>query len=117
MRHSLIAFLLFAVSIVLYAQDTKLYVVTHIDAEPNFTKDAMGLLQTFASDSRKDPGSVRIEVLEEDGRPNHFTVVEVWQDKKAYEAHLGRNHTKEFRAKLLPMLGSPFDERLHTAVK
>lgn len=90
--------------------------MTHIDAEPNYTKDATNLLRTYASDSRKDPGAVRIEVLEEDGKPNHFTLVEVWRDKKAYEAHIVLAHTKEFRAKLFPMLGSPYDERLHAAV-
>lgn len=116
MRLSFVATLIFAACGVLCAQDAKLYVVTHIDAEPNFTKDAMSLLQKFATDSRKDPGAVRVELLEEDGKPNHFTVVEVWRDKKAYEAHIVLAHTKEFRTKLFPMLGSPFDERLHAAV-
>lgn len=96
--------------------DTKLYIVTHVDAEPQFTRDATKLLQAFAAGSRQDPGAVRVEVLEENGRPNHFTVVEVWQNQKAYDSHLGLAHTKEFRAKLLPMLGSPFDERLHHIV-
>ena len=99
-----------------FGQDTKLYIVTHIDAEPNFTTDALHLLHQFSSDSRKDPGAVSIEILEETARPNHFTVVEVWQNQKAYESHLVVAHTKQFRAKLLPMLGSPFDERLHRLV-
>ena len=93
--------------------DARLYVVTHVDAEPQFTQGATRLLETFAADSRRDPGAVRIEVLEENGKPNHFTVVEVWQNQKAYDSHLSLAHTKDFRAKLLPMLGSPFDERLH----
>lgn len=116
MRRFLTALLFLAASTLLSAQDAKLYAVTHIDAEPNYTKDATNLLRTYASDSRKDPGAVRIEVLEEDGKPNHFTLVEVWRDKKAYEAHIVLAHTKEFRAKLFPMLGSPYDERLHAAV-
>jgi len=117
MRLSLSAVLLCALSIVAYSQDTKLYVVTHIDAEPNFTNAALSLLRTFGSDSRKDPGAVRIEVLQEDGKPNHFTLIEVWRDKRAYEAHIVLAHTKQFRAKLFPMLGSPYDERLHTVVQ
>ncbi|MBV9771100.1 MAG: antibiotic biosynthesis monooxygenase [Bryobacterales bacterium] len=119
MRHSLLKLILLlsAATLAAFGQDGKLYVVTHIDAEPNFTADAKSLLRGFASDSRKDPGAVRIEILEENGKPNHFTVVEVWQNQKDYESHLATAHTKAFRAKLLPMLGSPFDERLHSAVQ
>ena len=113
MRRSLIALLFFAASTVLCAQDTKLYVVSHIDAEPQYTKDALQLLKTFASDSRKDPGVVRFELLQDNSRKNHYTLVEVWENQAAYDKHLEAEHTKQFREKLQPMLGSPFDERLH----
>ena len=59
------------------------------------------------------PEPFEIEVLEELGRPNHSTVVEVWASRQAYEDHLAADHTRAFRNKLQPMLGSPFDERLH----
>jgi quinol monooxygenase YgiN len=95
------------------AADERLYVVTHVDVMPKFTDAARDLLKQFAVDSRKDAGAVRIEVLEELGRPNHSTVVEIWPNRQAYEDHLAAEHTKAYRAKLQPMLGSPFDERLH----
>jgi quinol monooxygenase YgiN len=90
-----------------------LYVVTHVDVMPKFTDAARDLLKKFSVDSRKDAGAVRIEVLEELGRPNHSTVVEIWASRQAYDDHLAAEHTKAYRAKLQPMLGSPFDERLH----
>ena len=90
-----------------------LHVVTHVDVMPKFTADGRELLAQFAIDSRKDAGAVRIEVFEELGRPNHSTVVEVWESRKAYDDHLMADHTRAYRAKLQPMLGSPFDERLH----
>jgi quinol monooxygenase YgiN len=93
--------------------DEQLYVVTHVDVMPKFTDAGRDLLKQFAVDSRKDAGLVRIEVLEELGRPNHSTVVEVWASRQAYEDHLAVEHTRAYRAKLQPMLGSPFDERLH----
>jgi quinol monooxygenase YgiN len=95
------------------AADERLYVVTHVDVMPKFTDAARDLLKQFAADSRKDAGAVRIEVLEELGRSNHSTVVEIWASRQAYEDHLAADHTKAYRAKLQPMLGSPFDERLH----
>jgi quinol monooxygenase YgiN len=98
------------------AQDPgqKLYVVTHVDiGGPALAAEGAKLLQQFATDSVKDPGSVRFELLREPNRINHFTIVEVWQNKQAFEAHLTLPHTKSFREKIQPLLGSPFDERLH----
>jgi quinol monooxygenase YgiN len=93
------------------------YIVTHIDVMPNFVADTTKLLREFAAESRKDPGAIRVEVLEQDGRPNHYTVVEVWQSRQAFEAHSAAEHTRRFREKLQPMLGSPLDERLHDLVQ
>jgi quinol monooxygenase YgiN len=91
----------------------QLYVVTYIDVFPNFAANTNNLLLQFAADSRKDTGSVRFEVLRDVERTNHFTVVEVWQSRQAYEAHLTLDHSKLFREKLQPGLGSPFDERMY----
>lgn len=89
------------------------YVVTHVDVTPNYTADTTKALHEFAAESKKDPGVVRFEVLQQDSRANHYTMVEVWQTRPAFEAHSAAEHTKRFREKLQPMLGSPFDERLH----
>jgi quinol monooxygenase YgiN len=91
----------------------QLYVVTHVDLTPDNAAGGTKLLQQFANESRKDPGVVRFELLQDSARPNHFTVVEVWANSKAFEGHEQADHTKHFREKLQPMLGSPFDERLH----
>jgi quinol monooxygenase YgiN len=94
----------------------KLYVVTHVDIfgpQPTAAAEAARMLQQFAADSLKDPGAVRFEVLREPTRLNHFTLVEVWQSRQDFETHLAAGHSKAFREKIQPMLGSPFDERLH----
>jgi quinol monooxygenase YgiN len=95
-----------------------LYVVTYIDVFPNFAADTAKALQDFSTASSKDPGYVRIEVMRDVDRTNHFAVVEVWRTRKEYEGHLGQSHTKQFRDKIQAGLGSPFDERLyHTLPK
>lgn len=92
----------------------RLYVVTHVDIMgPAAAAEAAKMLHQFAIDSRSDAGFVRFEVLREPNRLNHFTLVEVWQSRQSFETHLAAGHTKVFREKLQPMLGSPFDERLH----
>ncbi len=115
MRLSLILFL--ATAFAAFGQDAKLYVVTHVDLTPNYTVDGTQLLQKFASDSHKDTGVVRFELLQDLSRKNHFTIVEVWENHAAFDAHLESAHSKQFRDKLQPMLGSPFDERLHNLLQ
>jgi quinol monooxygenase YgiN len=90
---------------------TNLYVVTHVDiaGTPAMVAESTKLLREFSADSHKDPGVVRFELLLQNGRLNHFTIVEVWQSREAFEAHAGADHTKRFREKIQPMLGSPFD--------
>ena len=99
------------------ARSGALYVVTYVDVFPNFTDDTMKALRQFATDSRKDQGSVRFEFLQDVVRKNHFSIVEVWQNRQAYDAHLTQQHSKLFREKIQPGLGSPFDERLYNLVQ
>jgi quinol monooxygenase YgiN len=100
---------------VVRAEDSEtLYVVTHVDVlGQSGAAEAAKMLHEFATDSRTDQGSVRFEVLREPNRLNHFTIVEVWRSPRDFESHLAAGHTKAFREKLQPLLGSPFDERLH----
>lgn len=98
------------------AQPAQLYVVTYVDVYPNFAADAVKLLTEFRDASLKDKGAVRFEVLRDVGRPNHMAIVEVWSSRQAYEAHRMQPYTRQFREKLQPMLGSPFDERLYNSL-
>ncbi len=97
-------------------QPQRLYVVTYIDVYPNFADDTKKLLTQFAADSRKDEGFVRMEVLLDVARANHFTLTEVWQSRQAFDAHSASAHTKQMRDKMGPMIGAPFDERLYNLV-
>jgi quinol monooxygenase YgiN len=93
------------------------YVATHVDVIPPRKDDAVGALKQLAEDSRKDAGHVRFDVVQQTNRPNHFTVVEVWTDRKAFDAHGMASHTKRFRDQLAPMSGSLYDERLYLELK
>lgn len=90
-----------------------LYVATHVDVVPPRKDDAVVALKQLAEDSRKDPGHVRFDVVQQNNRPNHFTVVEVWKDRQSFDAHGIAPHTKRFRQQLGPMSGSLYDERLY----
>ena len=92
------------------------FAVTHVDVTPNNTDLAVELLGTLAAESRRDNGNGRFDVLVQSNRRNHMTVVEAWEDAAAQEAHYGANHTKSFRARLFPLSGALYDERLYNAL-
>ncbi len=92
----------------------RIYVVTHVDVLPTDAAAGTKLLKQYAEESRKDKGAVRVEVYIQISRVNHFSVVEVWENRQALDAHEAAAHTKKFREQIDPMLGSPYDERLHT---
>jgi len=92
-------------------------VVTHVDVPPPSKDQCIELLKQLTEQSRKDPGVLRFDVLQQDSRPNHFTVVEAWRDRKSHDAHTMAAHTREYRQKLTPMSGALFDERLYEAIR
>src|SRR5262249_39603531 len=47
---------------------------------------------------------------------NHFSVVEIWKNQGAYEAHITAAPTKNFRDQLTPMSGALYDERLYKVI-
>lgn len=96
------------------AHAQQVYGVTHVDtAGGSLLPRVIAALQEFTADSQKDPGVVRFELLQQEGHANHFTIYEVWRSRKAFDAHLAAAHTRAFREKIQPWLGSPFRERLH----
>ncbi len=81
------------------------------------TEAGVALLKQFAADTLKEKDCTRFEILQQDGRPNHLTLVGIWKDKKAFDAHDSAPYTKAFRERMQPLVGSPWDERLHAIVK
>lgn len=92
----------------------QLTVVTHLDVARVSVDRALGLLDGYISTSRAESGNVELEVLQQINSPNHFTLVEVWSGRAAYDAHISAAATREFHRQLDPLLSSPHDERLFT---
>jgi quinol monooxygenase YgiN len=92
------------------------WVVTHVDVVPPRKDDAVVALERLAEASRKGEGNLRFEVVQQASRPNHFTVIEIWRDAKALEAHSTAPATWAFRDALAPMTGALYDERMYQAI-
>ncbi|MGE3782542.1 MAG: putative quinol monooxygenase [Alphaproteobacteria bacterium] len=93
------------------------YVMTHVDVVPPQKDAAIALLNELASASRKESGVQRFDIWQQASRPNHSYVIEVWRDDAARDMHVMADHTRAYRAKLLPLEGSLYDERVYEPVQ
>lgn len=100
------------------APGNAVFVVTHVDVVPNGLPRAREALNGQVEHARKQTGNVRFDV-HQGMRMNHFTVVEVWRDDRAREAHIVGAHTRTYRETLRDTAidGSPYDERLYRLVQ
>jgi len=96
--------------------DDSVYVLTHADAAAR-REDIPGMLQELAAGARRENGSVLFDATVQPTRTNHFTIVEVWSDQKAFEAHLTAANTRTFREAFAPVSGALYDERIYRRVK
>jgi quinol monooxygenase YgiN len=93
------------------------YVLTHVDVFPRGKEEAAALVATLAAAGRKMPGNLRFDMLRVDGHPNHFTLVEGWHERAAFDASLMAAPTREFRRRLTPLEGALYDERLYRELR
>ncbi len=93
------------------------FVVTHVDVFPAGKDQAATLVTALAAAGRKLPGNLWFDVLQVDGRANHFTLLQGWRDRKAFDASLMAASTRDFRQKLTPLEGALYDERLYQALE
>lgn len=121
------------------------YAVTHVDIIPpeqfppckrqvsETGPCGNALVEKLVADSRKHAGNLRFDALTQSNRPNHMTVVEMWESAKNQQAHTVQADTKRFRDGLSgvapgsgvaddplfvinPLSGSLYDEQLYTSI-
>jgi quinol monooxygenase YgiN len=55
---------------------------------------------------QKEPGVLVLYAVSEKDEPNRVKVFEIYRDRTAYEAHLGSDHFKKYKATVATMLKS-----------
>jgi quinol monooxygenase YgiN len=79
-----------------------LFMVEHVDflgGDPAIAVAAAPLVKALAEASQKEPGALRYDIYRQPApRINHYEVVAVWTDAKAFDAHETAAHTLQFRA-------------------
>lgn len=66
--------------------------------------------------SLTEPGIARFDVLERQGEPNRFTLVEVYRDDAAPAAHKQTAHYAAWRDTVEPMMAAPRQSTKFTGV-
>jgi quinol monooxygenase YgiN len=90
------------------------YAITHVDVIPPKVADTIPLLTQMAETARKEQGNGRLEVLQQPApRANHFTVIEIWSNKRMLENHQAQAYSVQYRENLQPMIGALYDERIY----
>jgi quinol monooxygenase YgiN len=98
------------------ASEAAVYKVSYIEVMPSSQGETVALLRQYRDASRKEEGNMRLKVLQQNDRLDHFVLLETWKDQKALEVHGMAAPTAQLREKLQPLRVSPFDERLHTGL-
>jgi quinol monooxygenase YgiN len=93
------------------------YVITHVDVGPPNLAALEVLLKQLTDLSRQEPANLRFDVLQSTTRPNHFTLLELWNSNSGADAHATAVHTIAFREKLSPLLGALYDQRVYTELE
>lgn len=95
-----------------HAQARQIFVITHVDVDPQFVPQAQPLLNTLVADSLNDPGVQTFALLSQTPTLNHFQLVESFDNLDAFDDHVSAQHTVDFRTATAPFFGAPYDERL-----
>lgn len=88
------------------------YVATYVEVAPTAIDEGAALLKQYRDASRKDAGNLRMELVQEIGRPSRFAVLAIWADQKAFELHA----KTALRDKLKAVQAAPYDERVHSGL-
>ena len=107
---------LLALLIVLGAQaptatDTNFYTVAYVDVMPSAKATAVAAFKQYRDASSKEPGFVRFELFEQDGRDGHLSLIETWANPGAYDTHAAATASKEWRSKIDTIRLSDYDQR------
>jgi quinol monooxygenase YgiN len=99
-----------------HAASGAVYAVTHVDYIPPKKDEGIAAIKPIAEPSRAQAGNARFDILQQANRPNHLTLVEIWSDRAALDAHTMSAPIKTFRNTIGPMSGALFDQRLYHAL-
>lgn len=84
-----------------------LIVHVHVHVKPEFIDAFCEATIANASQSIKEPGIARFDLIQQDDDPARFVLVEVYRDANAPAAHKETAHYHTWRETVAPMMAEP----------
>lgn len=97
-------------------QDQAVRVVARVVARPGKEDELRALLQGLIEPTRREPGCVVYELLQNKTDSTEFTFVEEWNSDADLDAHLQSEHLRHARSKLPELAAADPDIRRYTVV-
>lgn len=72
--------------------------IAHLRAKPARRRDLVAAVRTLRARTIAEPGVVRYELLQDPADHTRYTVVEVYRDKAAFDAHVATPYVRAFFA-------------------
>ena len=96
--------------------DQALRVVARVVARPGKVEELRALLQGLVEPTRREPGCVTYELLQNMTEPTDFTFVEEWRSEEELDVHLQSPHVRQARSRLPELAVADPDIRRYTVV-
>ncbi len=98
------------------AGDT-LRVIAKVKARADKVNELLSVLSSLVDPTRKEPGCLSYNLLQNNEDPTDVTLVEEWESDKALESHLAAKHFKDAQVKLSGLVAAKADIRLYHLVR
>jgi autoinducer 2-degrading protein len=82
-------------------------IIVRLEVKPDRVHDFLKLVSFNSSESRKEPGNLRFDVVRSVDNPNLFRLYEVYRDEAAVQAHQATPHYAKWRAEIEALLVVP----------
>jgi len=82
-------------------------IIVRLEVKPDRVNDFLKLVTFNATESRKEPGNLRFDVVRSVDNPTLFRLYEVYQDDAAVAAHQATAHYAKWRAEIEALLVTP----------
>ena len=91
-------------------------IMVRLEVKPERVDDFLRLVSLNASESRKEPGNLRFDVVRSVDHPARFGLYEVYRDDAAVRAHQATAHYATWRAEVEGLLVTPRISEKFTSV-
>jgi len=90
-----------------FSSDEMMIRISEIEIEPEYIDEYLSILKEESRTSLElEPGVISIYPLYQKEKPTEIRILEIYADKKAYQAHLETPHFKDYKTTTLKMVKS-----------